>query len=161
MYEHWEDIPDFPRYQVSNYGRIRNAKTQRQIRRVDTGRQEIVSLRQGLRTRTVRVCTLVADMFLEPRIDANYVPYHKDGDYLNNEAKNLKWREIGDVRWATQHANHGNPIAERPVMIIETGDIFENVHECALEIYGRARYIHAAAEDPNATYLGFHFRFVD
>ena len=84
--EQWKIIKSKQKYEVSNYGLVRHAKTKRHLKIYDTsqGNQYISDI--GLR---IYITRLVADHFLEP-LDAHHVIEHLDGNRTNNRASNLR-----------------------------------------------------------------------
>lgn len=54
----------------------------------------------------------------------------------------------------------GNNPYERRIEIIETGEVFENIFECAKAIDGEAKYIHRTTRNSNWEYKGLHFRYI-
>lgn len=92
--EVWRRCVDpYIRYEVSNFGRIRNANTLQimKTRIHDTG-YECVSLRKKGRASVALVHRLVAFAFCEGYMKGMEVN-HKDRNKLNNTAWNLEWIE--------------------------------------------------------------------
>lgn len=100
----WYTLPDFPDYEINQYGAIYNNRTGSLMRVSPTnhGHQKISLLgRDGIRhTRSVAV--LVADAFVDrpsPMCDHVIV---KDGNLSNVSASNLAWRPRG-FSWEYTH----------------------------------------------------------
>lgn len=89
--EIWKTIEDYPNYEVSNLGRVRNRKT---LKLMTPCKNKIgymlVMLSGGAKNKTPYVHRLVAKAFIEnpdnlPQIN------HKDEDKTNNAVENLEW----------------------------------------------------------------------
>lgn len=93
--ETWALILGFPRYRVSNYGRVWNDFFNMQMRPSKMGPQRSwkISLidHEGNRQSLVLV-SLVAQAFVEPPNEKSTVVIQLDGDMDNVAAKNLVWR---------------------------------------------------------------------
>ena len=90
--EIWRDIEEFPGYQVSSKGKVRNSKGLILSSFVQNSGYEVVSLHlKNDRTSYKRtVHRLVAIAFL-PSDNPELIVNHIDGIKLNNEASNLEW----------------------------------------------------------------------
>ena len=99
--ESWKVIYDFPNYEISNYGNVRNnTKIFKAV--PNKHGYNVVVLCNGIR-KSVNIHRLVAAAFIpnpenKPCID------HIDGDRANNHADNL--------RWVTTKENCNNPITK-------------------------------------------------
>jgi hypothetical protein len=85
-------IDDYPTYEVSNYGNIKNKKTGRiKISRLNKG-YEIINLCNGCKEKTLRVHRLVLEAFEGKSKDKNQIFVdHIDNDKTNNCLFNLRW----------------------------------------------------------------------
>lgn len=91
--EVWRAVKGFPRYEVSDHGRVRSSAygDPRLLRPgVPRGGYPIVKLHDGPRTKSVRVHRLVATAFVPNALGAPVVN-HINGDKTNNHASNLEW----------------------------------------------------------------------
>lgn len=163
MEEVWKDITDYPNYQVSNLGRVKNKKTgklkQPQIDR--TGYYQQVWLTHNGKANTQRIHRLVAETFLGKHPDL--MVNHIDGDKLNNRVTNLEWctaKENNDhaIRMGL---NQPGAYQKRPVRVVETGEIFDGVVKCAEAIGGDFRNVYAALKGDRPTVNGLHFEYAD
>jgi len=106
MKEIWKDIKGYEgRYEASNYGAVRNAKT-KQIRkpRVDShGYLRInVPRNDGTgKSNAIHIHTMVALAFYK-KIDGKNQVNHIDGDKKNNKVENLEWCTASEN---TKHAH--------------------------------------------------------
>ena len=85
--ERWKQIEDFPGYEVSSLGNIRNSKTGRVLKKYDDGRGY---LRVKIQNRCVRVHILVAKAFI-PNLDGKSQVNHKKGKKHDIRASQLEW----------------------------------------------------------------------
>ena len=98
--EIYVNITGFSKYQVSNFGNVKNVKTCRILKPgTCTGGYFIVSLRDGGEISTKKIHKLVANAFLENPEEKKCVD-HKDRDKTNNHVSNL--------RYATSTENNQN-----------------------------------------------------
>lgn len=94
--EIWKPLRNFPSYDVSNKGRIRNIRTQRILKpTINEKGYYQVCLRKNDKQYSVRVHRIIAETFLgeNPGMEVR----HKDNNRLNNSVENLEWctrREI-------------------------------------------------------------------
>lgn len=86
--EKWKQINEFPEYQVSDLGRVRNRFGYVLQNAIGLGEYEKVCLGKNRASR--RIHRLVADAFVANPDDKPEVN-HKDGNKLNNRADNLEW----------------------------------------------------------------------
>ncbi len=105
----WRPIPNFPEYEVSNYGEVRNiaAGRGRVVNRVLSPRPTklghlSVCLSHDKHIKTMQVHRLVALTFIgPPPVDKPDVA-HGDGNSANNKRNNL--------RWATKSENENDKV---------------------------------------------------
>lgn len=85
MDEVWKAIPEFPTYEVSNFGQVRSSRKILKPYKNHKG-----YLRVDIFGRNYRVHRLVAETFL-PNPENKPQVNHKDGDKSNNCLYNLEW----------------------------------------------------------------------
>ena len=117
--ELWAPIDDFPRYEVSNYGRVYNAKTGRNmvLSPTQVGDMTVGLVKDGHQYRR-SVKLLVARAFVEGEDHVCNTPMLLDCDKGNLRASNIIWRPRWISReYATQF--------EHPLPWYDSGPIFD------------------------------------
>lgn len=117
--ERWSEIDDFPGYEVSDHGRVRNVDTGTIITptRKPTGMMMVGLMRNRVQCKK-SLALLVARAFLEPYKNPVFdTPINLDGDRGNNHYSNLMWRPLWFARkYARQflvaHAYYDGPIED-------------------------------------------------
>lgn len=169
--EIWKDIEGFPRYQVSDQGRVRNKKTGHiKATRHDADgylKVTLVDIRHKCkRTYRKTVHRLVAEAFLKGG-HSDYQVNHINGVKDDNRLFNLEWctgSENVKHAYATglrKPSGGRGPI--RPVEVVELNTVYPNLHECAKAIGSNSgnlsHYLHADAN--TKTIKGYHVRYAD
>lgn len=88
--EIWKVIEDSPNYSVSNFGRVKNHITDKEMRITVKGGYGCISLINNSKKTQYKVHRLVAKAFIpnpENKSDVN----HKDMNKINNNVNNLEW----------------------------------------------------------------------
>lgn len=87
---------------------------------------------------------------------------HIDGDKLNNNVWNLEWcTRDENMEHALEHGlrHYGY---NTPVRIVETGEVFNSIRECAEHINGdSANICQCLSGKRYKTHKGFHFEYVE
>lgn len=135
MKEVWRDINGYNGlYQVSNLGRVRNAKTLR-LKKLETRYDEYLFVRfysngySGMRS----VHRLVAETFIENKNSNRNQVNHKNGIKIDNRADNLEWvTQSENLRHAALFLRKplGGKHAIR-VRCVETDDVYQSIGEAA------------------------------
>lgn len=163
MEEIWKDIDEFPSYQISNIGRVRNKMTEiiRSPSKQPKGYYTIDlynhdDKRHGYPRSIHR---LVAEAFI-PNPDNLPVVNHKDGDKLNNSVENLEWVSFRDnnMHAIENGLNFPGAYQKRPVKVKETGEIFDGVVECANAIKADFRNVYRSLNSHYAV-NGLHLEY--
>ena len=98
--EKWKRVVDFPTYEISNLGRVRNAtgKILKPQKNKTNGYYQIMlhNSTTGQKVKLHYIHRLVATYFLPPPLDGQTQINHKNGDRQNNTASNLQWKYASD-----------------------------------------------------------------
>lgn len=162
MDEYWQKIDDYPGYEVSDLGRVRNSKTGRILKLSDNGSGcMIVNLQRNNRSDVCQVRWLVAEVFVNPPYNLDSIPQHINGDYRDCRAENLEWMSRSDVHWRLYQKGQGMDPDNRPIEILTTGEVYRNIFDCARAIGGYAKNIHRTMYNHHSSYMGYQFRYSD
>ena len=98
--EKWKRVVDFPSYEISNLGRVRNAsgKVLKPQKNKTNGYMQIM-LHNGINGNKIKLHylhRLVATYFLPQPQEGQTQINHKDSDRANNTASNLQWKYASD-----------------------------------------------------------------
>lgn len=177
MQEVWKKIEGYPLYSVSNFGQIRNDKTNKILKGgPDTYGYPIVILCNNGQKRTRTVHRIVAEAFI-PNPQNKPQVNHIDGDKKNNCISNLEWvtnQENSDHFWrvldckehraklSRVHKGKGllsdNPRATS-VRRIEDGRIFGTIKEAAAACGVTYTHIGSACRGYRKSAGGYHWEF--
>lgn len=133
MKEQWQEIPEFPNYSVSNFGRVRTNWSDRILVTYanQSGLVQVGLMRDGKQYHR-SVPLLVAKAFLPQPSGQFDTPINLDGDRHNSHVANLAWRP----RWFAIKFNkqfkeaYENSI-QVPIEDIKSGEVSDNSTECA------------------------------
>jgi len=94
--EEWKDIEDFPNYEVSSWGNVRNKRSGRTLKPRIHKSGEYITHESLLynedypRGKHIRVHRLVAKAFI-PLVEGKKCVDHIDSNPINNRVENLRW----------------------------------------------------------------------
>lgn len=160
--EYWKEIRDYPKYEASNLGRVRNKNTLHILMAPINSRTGYhnVGVMNNNGQRTVCVHKLIAETFLGDR-PLKHDVNHIDGNKLNNEISNLEYCT------RSQNVNHayetGLNKLTTSVKIVETGEVFNSINDCARAIDGSRKNI-AMCLNPKYSrnmHKGYHFETIE
>lgn len=170
----WSKIDGFDEYSVSNDGLVRNDYSNHiKEQRLNRYGYPITSIYKEGKAYTKPIHRLVAEAFINNPEDKEQVN-HIDGNKKNNNVDNLEWvtrSENMKHAYATglskPHASYGmlgkkNPNAGRhglPVRVVETGEVFNSVAECAYILGISDRRICDVLKGHSRSYKGFTFEY--
>jgi hypothetical protein len=133
MDEQWKQIERFPKYSVSNYGRVRFDKSGRilQCNMNQYGLLQVGLMHEGVQ-RHRSVPLLVAKAFV-PELSGPFdTPINLDGDRYNNHVSNLTWRPRWfAIKYNQQFRYPFKNSIDDPIKDLATGEISINSFECA------------------------------
>lgn len=142
--ENWKLIDDFPKYEVSDLGDVRNVRTGRVLKeRLDKDGYDVVYLYGETKPQNRRVSRLVSEAFIgeiPERHDVN----HKNGVKTDDRAVNL------EITTHSENLDHayvtGLHSAQIGVIHLETGDVYRSMSEASRNLGVSVPYI---SEDAN------------
>lgn len=159
-------LEDFPDYRVNRYGVVQSFKSGLWTELKQTKRNGYlkVNLCKNGKIRSINVNNIVGDAFIGRKPGQIY--NHKNGVKTDNRVDNLEPCSYGENQihayvagLKSPNYNHPN---RRKVMIVETGEIFDSERACARNFeHGSQGNIHKCLMQPNKTYKGYHYTFVD
>ena len=169
MDETWMDVYEFPRYQVSDQGKVRNKRTHKiKSAHYDNDGYLKVTLMNIIngnkKTSRKTVHRLVAESFLggpHPDLQVN----HKNGVKDDNRVVNLEWctgSENVKHAYATGiRKPSGGRGTIRPVRVTELNTVYPNLHECAKAIGSNSGNLSHYLHENKDTIKGYHVEYVD
>lgn len=163
--ERWIRSRLYPRYEVSNEGRVRGLKHNKILNPYGDGRGYLkVDLYNGSECTSASVHRLVADTFLDrphERLEVNHI----DGNKHNNSVDNLEWCTRSANLQHAYDLGLKKPPSYRPrqrkVRIVETGEEFDTLGKCARHINGCVCHIASCLNGQRKRHKGYHFEAVD
>ena len=155
--ELWKEWPRDPRIKVSDKGNVvsykRGAGRPLKVWHNNCGYQLVAA---GPK-RTYLVHRLVAETWI-PNPNHYEEVNHINGDKDDNSVENLEWTTHGENM---RHAFRTGLKKITPVRIVETGEVFESILECARQIGGSTGHISECLAGKRSTHLGYHFEHVE
>lgn len=164
--EIWLPIKDFPNYEVSSEGRVRNKHGR--VLRPGTNNlgYPVVTLSDGHRRCTKTVHRLVALTFYDTD-GTGLVVDHIDGDKQHNHISNLEFCSSGENNARAYKTGlrqparqHDHPTCKK-VRVVETGKVYKSIAECARSIGANKRHITDCLHGRLKRHHGFHYEYAD
>ena len=155
--EQWREWPQDPRIMVSNKGNVVSYKSgvgrPLKVYHNNRGYQQVGAVSGSPRY----VHRLVAETWLDNPNHYREVN-HINGDKDDNRVENLEWTT------RSQNLRHAwrtglNKGRSTPIRIVETGEIFESLRECARRIGGSQGAISECLAGKRSTHHGYHFEY--
>ena len=95
MQEQWKQIADFPKYEVSNTGLVRNSKGVILKPQANTKNNYFqILLWNNSKPKCCYIHRLVAEAFVEKENENQIYVWFKDDNVQNNNADNLYWKDV-------------------------------------------------------------------
>ena len=91
----WKQIADYPNYEVSTKGEVRNSKTNLILKPAVTNGYYRVDIYNEINNKSMFVHRLVAIAFI-PLVEGKDQVDHIDRNKLNNNVSNLRWASCSD-----------------------------------------------------------------
>ena len=161
--EEWTQISETDEYEVTRSGRIRNAKTKKELHgTIDSqGRVKVYLTIHGKSCCKI-LSRIIAETYFGKEVCCGKDVYHKNGNKLKNEVNNLAVGTRSDsMRNSYKTRKSSVSKIGKPLECVETGFIFMSIEECS-ECMGISRNaISRSANNPRVkTRDGYHFRFL-
>ena len=159
--ERWSTIENYPNYEVSDLGSVRNKRSGRILKgELVKGYPRVVLCNKNV-CRPMSIHRLVLKTFTDNKRDDLQVN-HIDGDKTNNSLDNLEWvtgseNILHAYKTGLKHPPRPNPMKIR---MVETGEIFNSASECARHIGGSKSHVCECARGERRTHKGYHFEEV-
>lgn len=160
--EKWKTIPDYPNYEVSDEGHVRNARYGNMLKPQLVKGYTRVVLCKNNQCAPRSVHRLVATAYCEGA-DDNLQVNHKDGNKTNNSADNLEWVTPGQNQKHAYDTGLKHPPCPNPrkVRIVETDEIFDTITDCAKHVNGSKRHISECLQGRRKTHRGYHYEDIE
>lgn len=167
--EEWMTIEDFPKYAVSNLGRVKNIQSSIVLSPwISNSGYYMVALRDSYGIKHNHyIHRLVAKTFMNCNV-SNMEINHINGCKLDNTLENLQWCTHSEN---TRHAianglftpHYLPPRFEtyRRVQIVETGEVFESISSCARHINRSFASVYDNIKGNTETCAGYHIILIE
>lgn len=153
----WSDIDGFSDYEVSKNGEVYSRLSGKVMTPKSNGKGYLsVELCKNGKKFTKGIHRLVAKAFI-PNPENKPEVNHRDGDKSNNQLSNLEWNTSAEN---IAHACSNGLRVSRKVRIIETGEVFNTVAECARYLDISRSHIYECMDGKIKSYKNFHFEEV-
>jgi hypothetical protein len=158
--ERWLRIPGFEDYDVSDHGRVRNRRTRIPVTPITNNSGE---LRVILRKNNLRYSELVGRLVLEafkrsePDMDIKYL----DNNPCNVCLANLVYCEPTTEKEDNASRNDLRRRFGKRVRNIDTGEMFESIHECSKKTGLDRSNIIKCLNGTNHTCGGYRFELIN
>ena len=163
--EQWKRIIDYPNYEVSNLGRIRNRTTNKYLSPgLSGGKYLTVSLGRDGKFFTHKVHRLVALYFVEnihnyPQVN------HKDENKLKNNANNLEWcTNEYNHNYGTRNQRNANKLNKKILQLDKDNNIittYNSINEAASLMRCNQSSISLCLIGKNKTCKGFKWSYAE
>lgn len=158
----WHTVSTHPNYRLSTDGElVQNARTGKVLKQCDNNRgYGTVNLYNHGEKTTISVHRLVAEQMLECA-NTELTVDHKNGNKHDNHPDNLEWVTYSENELRAHKLGLKHGPKRKPVMVIESGEIFPSIKECARAIGGNDSHIGSCLRGKYSSHHGLTFRYVD
>lgn len=161
MKQVWKTIEKYPNYEVSNYGKVRNKTTGRQLKAHpnSSGYLRVPLFKNG-KSKQVFVHRLVAEAFIPNPHNKKQVNHIKK-PITNNRVNNLEWCNQSDNiihQWKAKERKKSHK--GEKILCVETNQVF-NTQQQAADFAGvHRKRIYEALEGLTKTAGGYHWKYI-
>jgi hypothetical protein len=161
--ETWEEVADFPRYVVSNYGAVVNKETKQPLKpRADKNNRLRVLLYNEDGRDDQYIHQLVGEAFFNDFRRGMHLT-HVNGDTEDNSVWNLRPRRqrpesMDEIRLANMKRRD---LWGRRVRIKETNQIFRNARDAAKYVGGDYASVYKCLRGERGKHQGYTFEYYD
>lgn len=133
----WYEIDGFPNYRVSDDHIVQNKRTKRVLKQCDnnSGYPSVCLYNENGRSPKM-VHRLVAEAAVDG-YEEGLVVNHKNGDKHDNRPSNLEWVTPSENEIHAHKTGLKYGPNRIPVRVIETGEVFKSIRDCAKAIGSR------------------------
>jgi len=160
--EVWGIIKDYPNYEVSTKGNIRNIKTLNILKSSLRNGYPSLGLSKDGKSKTVNIHRIVASVFLG---ENDIIINHKDGDKTNNNLENLEWVSYKDN---TKHAleskltkTHSNKVGQYTLKDQELIKEYSSIIEASKETGISDKHIGSVCRGNRKSTGGYVWKYID
>lgn len=160
--DRWHVIDTHPNYRVSDDGeKVQNIRTGRILKQCDNnkGYRTVNLYNNGMKT-TIGVHRLVAEQYINGG-DSELTVNHRDGNKHNNRPDNLEWATYSENELHAHRMGLKHGPNRRPVRVVESGEVFPSIRECARAIGGDDTNIGRCLRGHFKSYRGLTFEYAD
>lgn len=156
----WKVINEFPKYSVSDDGRVRNNKTGKILSPcADTNGYLSVGLYRDGKRSTKRIHRLVAEAFIPNPLNLHDIN-HRDGNKSNNDKSNLEYctRSYNMLHSSRTLGKKPRKPIKNPIVCVESKEVYENIEAAAKAVGRSSMAIRKCLNGQTKTAAGKHWR---
>ena len=162
IFEIWKGVLDFPNYQISSLGRIRNINSNRILRpSLTCGYYKVRLSNKGI-AKDYLVHHLVFKHFSKEKYNADLVIDHIDGNKLNNDFNNLRLLSRKENALMAYYKTNTNPAIKTVLQFDKDMNFiqeFQSVREAARCLNLDSSTISKVCRGVNKTHGGYIFKY--
>lgn len=144
--EEWRRSKMCPDYEVNNYGTVKNIRTGKTVYPTPKGSGLYVNLRVGGKSKSYKLCEVVADAFCDDNFD------HSDMKVIHKN-KNRQDNAPGNLEYIPKRHSKRNSVSYNNTKIRchETLETYHNLYECEAELGTKVRELAKCIRDGSLT----------